>query len=94
MNNYNTIKCDSSEIGLARKFKTQTSDATNDFRIMSIELEDGEPKVEWEPKTNRWKGRGRRCRRAAIRRSGSSRWLWRGRSLCSASLPSPSTMVF
>ena len=24
---------------------------------MSIELEDGEPKVEWEPKTNRWKGR-------------------------------------
>ena len=56
MNNYNTIKCDSSEIGLARKFKTQTSDATNDFRIMSIELEDGEPKVEWEPKTNRWTG--------------------------------------
>ena len=30
--------------------------ATNDFRIVSIELVDGEPKVEWEPKTNRWTG--------------------------------------
>ena len=25
--------------------------ATNDFRIVSIELVDGKPKVEWEPKT-------------------------------------------
>ena len=32
------------------------ADATNDFRIVSIELVDGEPKVEWEPKTNRWTG--------------------------------------
>ena len=31
-------------------------DATNDFRIVSIEMVDGEPKVEWEPKTNRWTG--------------------------------------
>ena len=32
------------------------TDATNDFRIVSIELVDGEPQVEWEPKTNRWTG--------------------------------------
>ena len=31
-------------------------DATNDFRIVSIEMVDGKPKVEWEPKTNRWTG--------------------------------------
>jgi len=30
--------------------------ATNDFRIVSIGLVDGGPKVEWEPKTNRWTG--------------------------------------
>ena len=30
--------------------------ATNDFRIVSIELVDGKPKVEWEPKVNRWTG--------------------------------------
>ena len=30
--------------------------ATNDFRIVSIEMADGNPKVEWEPKTNRWTG--------------------------------------
>ena len=30
--------------------------ATNDFRIVSIELVDREPKVEWEPKVNRWTG--------------------------------------
>ena len=29
---------------------------TNDFRIVSIEIVDGEPKVEWEPKVNRWTG--------------------------------------
>ncbi len=28
----------------------------NDFRIVSIEFGDGKPKVEWEPKTNRWTG--------------------------------------
>ena len=32
------------------------TDSTNDFRIVSIELVDGTPKVEWEPKTNRWTG--------------------------------------
>ena len=32
------------------------TDATNDFRIVSIEIVDGEPKVVWEPKTNRWTG--------------------------------------
>ena len=32
------------------------ADATNDFRIVSIEMVDGEPKVEWEPKVNRWTG--------------------------------------
>ena len=32
------------------------ADATNDFRIVSIEMVDGKPKVEWEPKTNRWTG--------------------------------------
>ncbi len=32
------------------------TDATNDFRIVSIEMVDGKPKVEWEPKTNRWTG--------------------------------------
>ena len=31
-------------------------EATNDFRIVSIELVDGKPKVEWEPKENRWTG--------------------------------------
>ena len=31
-------------------------DATNDFRIVSIEMVDGKPKVEWESKTNRWTG--------------------------------------
>ena len=30
--------------------------ATNDFRIVSIELVNGKPKVGWEPKTNRWTG--------------------------------------
>ena len=30
--------------------------ATNDFRIVSIEMVNGKPKVEWEPKTNRWTG--------------------------------------
>ena len=30
--------------------------ATDDFRIVSIEIVDGEPKVEWEPKVNRWTG--------------------------------------
>ena len=30
--------------------------ATDDFRIVSIEMVDGEPKVEWEPKVNRWTG--------------------------------------
>ena len=30
--------------------------ATNDFRIVSIEMVDGKPKVEWETKTNRWTG--------------------------------------
>ena len=28
----------------------------NDCRIVSIEMVDGKPKVEWEPKTNRWMG--------------------------------------
>ena len=28
----------------------------NDCRIVSIEMVDGKPKVEWEPKTNRWTG--------------------------------------
>ena len=32
------------------------TDATNDFRIVSVELLDGMPKVEWEPKVNRWTG--------------------------------------
>ena len=32
------------------------AEATNYFRIVSIELVDGKPKVEWEPKTNRWTG--------------------------------------
>ena len=32
------------------------ADATNDFRIVSIEMVDGKPKVEWEPKVNRWTG--------------------------------------
>ena len=32
------------------------TDATNDFRIVSIEMVDGKPKVEWEPKVNRWTG--------------------------------------
>ena len=30
--------------------------ATNDSRIVSTEIVDGEPKVEWEPKVNRWTG--------------------------------------
>ena len=30
--------------------------ATDDIRIVSIEIVDGEPKVEWEPKVNRWTG--------------------------------------
>ena len=32
------------------------TDATNDFRIVSIEMVDGKPKVEWKPKVNRWTG--------------------------------------
>ena len=32
------------------------TDATKDLRIVSIELVDGKPQVEWEPKTNRWTG--------------------------------------
>ena len=32
------------------------ADATNDFCIVSIEMVDGKPKVEWEPKANRWTG--------------------------------------
>ena len=34
----------------------EPTEATNDFRIVSIEMVDGKPKVEWEPKTNRWTG--------------------------------------
>ncbi len=30
--------------------------ATNDFRIVSIEVTDEGTKVEWEPKENRWTG--------------------------------------
>ena len=29
---------------------------TNDFRIVSIEMVGGKPKVEWVPKVNRWTG--------------------------------------
>ena len=32
------------------------TDVTNDFRIVSIELVDDKPKVEWEPNVNRWMG--------------------------------------
>ena len=32
------------------------ADATNDFRIVSNDLVDGKPKVEWEPKVNRASG--------------------------------------
>ena len=32
------------------------AEAANDFRIVSIEFVDGKPKVEWEPKVNRWTG--------------------------------------
>ena len=32
------------------------TDATNEFRIVSIEMVGGKPQVEWEPKTNRWTG--------------------------------------
>ena len=32
------------------------ADVTDDFRIVSIELVDGEPNVEWEPRVNRWTG--------------------------------------
>ena len=32
------------------------ADATDDFRIVSIEVTDDGTKVEWEPKTNRWTG--------------------------------------
>ena len=32
------------------------ADVTDDFRIVSIEMVDGKPKVEWEPKVNRWTG--------------------------------------
>ena len=32
------------------------ADEMSDFRIVSIELVDGKPKVEWEPNTNRWTG--------------------------------------
>ena len=32
------------------------AEATNDFRIVSIEFVDGKTKVEWEPKVNRWTG--------------------------------------
>ena len=39
----------------ARKFKTAALD-TDDFRIVSIEIVDGEPKVELVPKVNRWTG--------------------------------------
>ena len=33
------------------------ADALDDFRIVSIELTADGPKVEWEPKTNRWTGK-------------------------------------
>ena len=32
------------------------ADTANDFRIVSTEMVDGKPKVEWEPKLNRWTG--------------------------------------
>ena len=32
------------------------ADETNGFSSVSVEFVDGEPKVEWEPKTNRWTG--------------------------------------
>ena len=48
LNGYSAVECYA--LGL------DTALATNDFRIVSIELVDGKPKVEWEPKTNRWTG--------------------------------------
>ena len=48
LNGYSAVECYA--LGL------DTALATNDFRIVSIELGDGKPKVEWEPKTNRWTG--------------------------------------
>ena len=30
------------------------ADTAKDFRIVSTEMVDGKPKVEWEPKVNRW----------------------------------------
>ena len=32
------------------------ADTANDFRIVPTEMVDGKPKVEWEPKVNRWTG--------------------------------------
>ena len=40
----------------ARKFKAGEVGRAIDFRIVSIEMVDGKPKVEWEPKANRWTG--------------------------------------
>ena len=37
-------------------YRPLTVSETNDFRIVSIEMVGGKPKVEWEPKTNRWTG--------------------------------------
>ena len=81
------------------------ADATNDFRIVSIEMVDVKPKIEWEPKVNRWTGAERRARRRwmasgrrlkgrrrwRMRRCGSSRWWCSrgGRSRRSATLPPP-----
>ena len=33
---------------------SESADATNDFRIVSVEMVGDTPHVEWEPKTNRW----------------------------------------
>ncbi|MBQ6337985.1 MAG: hypothetical protein IJI36_02470 [Kiritimatiellae bacterium] len=51
-----------------------SADATNGFRIVSIELGDGKVKVEREPKTNRWTGAGIR----AMLRGGAGRTVGGG----------------
>ena len=63
-----------------------SADATNDFRIVSIELVDGKVKVEREPKLNHWTGAGIR----AMLRGG---WKDRGRRLAGDGSPNLKVVV-
>ena len=59
----------------------EDNNATNDFRIVSIEMAGGGPKVKWEPKTSRWMGAVMRAVLKGVERLEGS---WEAVRVCAA----------